>query len=213
VTGLALRERLVDRAGNVGCSLPSAVLDQLCAYFELLKLWNRRLSLTALPIEENGAEAIDRLLLEPALAARYIPSTARTLVDIGSGGGSPALPLKIIRPDVSLMLIESREKKSAFLREVVRQLGIQGASVETARYEEVLGRPAMAAEADVVSLRAVKVGASDLIQLGQLLRRDGILMLFSAQASLLAPGTALQPIGSHALLPDQPARLEILQKT
>ena len=211
MTALSLRERLASRASELGCTLPPADIGALCAYFELLKVWNRRLSLTALPVEDNGIEAIDRLLLEPALAIRHIPSSARTLIDIGSGGGSPALPLKILRPELSLMMVESREKKGAFLREVIRQLGIRGASVETARYEDLLESAAVAARTDIVSLRAVKTDASALAQLGRLLWPSGLLLLFLAQESAAEP-QGLKRIAFHTLLPDRGTSLEIFQR-
>lgn len=212
MSNLSLREQLVARAREIAYPLPESALDQLSAYFELLKLWNRRLALTALPVEDNGVEALDRLLLEPAAAARFIPTSAKSLVDIGSGGGSPALPLKIIRPDVSLAMVESREKKSAFLREAIRHLGIQGATVDTARYEDLLKRPEMVGSADVATLRAVKVEAADLRLLAGFLRRDGLLMIFSTDEFQLGGGEFFEALGTHPLLPDRGSYLTILRR-
>ena len=92
------------------------------AYFELLRKWNRKVSLTALPVEDAGDEAIDRLLIEPVLATKYLPKSDATALDIGSGGGSPAIPMKLAAPGISLRMVESKTRKAAFLREVVRTL-------------------------------------------------------------------------------------------
>ena len=75
---------------------------------------------------------------------------ASTLIDIGSGAGFPALSLKVLAPHLQMTLIESQQKKVAFLREVVRELGMQHVSVLNARAEE------QQIEADVVTLRAVE---------------------------------------------------------
>ncbi len=62
-------------------------------------------------------------------------------MDVGSGGGSPAIPLKLAVPRLRLTMVEAKARKSAFLREAVRHLGLEQRSVETARYEELLARP------------------------------------------------------------------------
>ena len=90
---MPIREKLAKRASKAGLSLSEGVIDGLNAYFELLRKWNRKVSLTALPVEEGGDEAIDRLLVEPVMAAKYLPRPDSTVLDIGSGGGSPAIPM------------------------------------------------------------------------------------------------------------------------
>ena len=89
---MPIREKVSRRASKAGLSLPGDVLDGQYAYFELLRKWNRKVSLTALPVEDAGDEAIDRLLIEPVLATKYLPKTDVTALDIGSGSGSPAIP-------------------------------------------------------------------------------------------------------------------------
>ena len=77
------------------------------------------------------------------------------MVDIGSGGGSPALPIKIAAPWLQLVLVEVKTRKSAFLREAIRHLGLADVDVETTRVEALSAR-AIIASADVVSVRAVQ---------------------------------------------------------
>ena len=205
-----LRERLIAHAREAACVLPASVVDQLCAYFEILRLWNRRLSLTALPVEEYGEEAVDRMLLEPAIAASFLPTQTQWLIDLGSGGGSPAIPLKLMRPDISLTMVESREKKSAFLREAVRQLGLQATHVEAARYEDLRSVEAFAAKADAVSLRAVRIESASLALISGFLRPGGALLLFAASTG--ATGKGFEKVGNHVLLPWLGSHLEVLRR-
>jgi len=135
--------------------LPESI-DQLCDYFGLLAKWNERLNLTALTIDPPTDEAIDRLLVEPAAAVQAVDPTAVNLIDLGSGGGSPAIPLKIVVPRLKLVMVEAKARKSAFLRDAIRQLGLLEASVENARFEELLTRQDLHEASDIVSVRAVR---------------------------------------------------------
>lgn len=123
------RKRVERRLARVGERLTATQLDQLVDYLLLLERWNQRMNLTAL---DDPDAAVDRLIVEPLLAVGAIDSHARVLVDVGSGGGSPAVPLKVGRPDLALTMIEVKARKSVFLREVVRHLGLVDCDVETA---------------------------------------------------------------------------------
>ena len=118
---LDVRSRLVRRAGKSNIFIGDPLADQLAAYYELLARWNRKINLTSL---ENLDEAIDRLLLEPLVASRYLPASANRLMDVGSGGGSPAIPFKLAVPRLRLTMVEAKARKSAFLREAVRHLSL-----------------------------------------------------------------------------------------
>lgn len=173
------RSRLQRRAAKAKVLLPGDLPDRLAAYYELLARWNRKINLTAL---ENVDDAIDRLLLEPVVAARYLPSPAARVLDVGSGGGSPAIPLKLAASDISMRMVESKARKSAFLREAVRQLGLTETRVETARYEELLAVPELHEAADVLTLRAVRVEPRVLTTLQAFLGVGGSMLLFRGQA-------------------------------
>jgi 16S rRNA (guanine527-N7)-methyltransferase len=140
------------------------------------------MNLTAL---DDPDAAVDRLIVEPVLAASAIADEARVLVDIGSGGGSPAIPLKIARPELALTMVEVKTRKSVFLREVVRQLQLTKCSVETARFEQVLARPVLLNAVDVVSIRAVKVDVEQLRLFGGVLRPHGQQLWFLGGAQHL----------------------------
>ena len=80
---MPIREKLAKRASKAGLALSLPVSDGLLAYFELLRKWNRKVSLTSLPVEEAGEEAIDRILVEPVLAARFVPASTSMVLDVG----------------------------------------------------------------------------------------------------------------------------------
>ena len=147
--------RIEARLEAAGVTVPDGVVARAAAYHELLFRWNRTVNLTAL---RDNDEGIDRLIVEPLAAAKGLVGKD-VLVDVGSGGGSPAIPMKLAVPDVALTMIEVRAKKGAFLREVVRVLGLRGTQVEVCRTEE-WARPGRVAADGVVSLRAVRLDAT-----------------------------------------------------
>ena len=121
------RERLKRRAKAVDLSIDVALAEQLEGYYQLLAKWNAKINLTSFRLTSSGEDdAIDRLLIEPVVAARYVPESARTLLDVGSGGGSPAIPLKLANPKLQLRMVEIKTRKAVFLREAIRTLGLRG---------------------------------------------------------------------------------------
>jgi 16S rRNA (guanine527-N7)-methyltransferase len=205
------RTRLAGRAKKAGVFLPDGLAEQLSCYYELLSRWNKKMNLTAL---DKPDEAIDRLLLEPIVAARHLPPALVSLMDIGSGGGSPAIPLKLASPVVSLTMVEAKARKSAFLREAVRTLRLERTSVETARYEELLARPELHETFDVLSLRAVRVEIRTLFTLQAFVKRGGLLFLFRGPSGPDAPEVVppLRWVGTFPLVETLQSRVTLLQK-
>ena len=205
-----LRTRLQKRAAKAGVFLSTDLTEQLAAYYELLERWNLKINLTAI-IDID--EAIDRLLLEPVAAAKYLPLSGAFL-DVGSGGGSPAIPLHLAVPNLPLTMVEVKARKAAFLREAIRALGI-AAHVETARYEELLARPELHEAFSAVSVRAVRIEARVLKTLQAFLGPAGALLLFRGPAGpdhphLLVP--SLEWMGTYPLLESLQSRLSLLRK-
>lgn len=183
--------RLIRRATRAGLFLPDDLTQQLATFYALLSRWNQKINLTAL---QNPDEAIDRLILEPLIAARYVPATARRLMDVGSGGGSPAIPLKLAVPRLALTMVEVKARKSAFLREAVRQLELADTEVETARIEELLPKPGLHEAFDILSMRAVRVEARTLLTLQAFLKTHGQLFLFRGPHGPATPQTIVPPL-------------------
>jgi 16S rRNA (guanine527-N7)-methyltransferase len=170
--------RLRARAKLLGISLPADLEAPLTAYFDLLFRWNAKINLTAL-IEPDAA--VDRLLLEPLAAARELPKGA-DLLDLGSGGGSPAIPLALALVSSRLVMVESKTRKAAFLREAARTVALR-ASVENARFEEVAERGVYAGQLSLVTIRAVRVDRPTLMTAKSFLKPGGTIALFSPVAA------------------------------
>lgn len=195
----------------MGVFLPESLTDHLASYYELLARWNRKINLTAL---DNPDEAIDRLLLEPILAARHLPTGDVNIMDIGSGGGSPAIPLKLAAPSSMLTMVEVKARKSAFLREAVRTLGLDKTSVETSRYEELLARPDLHEAFGLLSLRAIRVEVRTLLTLQAFIQPGGLIFLFRGPSGPDAPDVVppLRWTGTFPLVESMQSRLTILKK-
>lgn len=178
------RRILRERASISEVSLDEPVEEKLAAYFRLLAHWNTRINLTSLPLEPPTPQAIDRLFIEPLMAASLVKSNVSLWFDLGSGGGSPAIPLQVVHPARRLVMVESRDRKAAFLREVVRELPVLGAEVEVSRIESVAGEPRNAGTADLVTVRAVRMEPSLIGWIQTLLRFGGQAILFGAETSV-----------------------------
>ena len=204
MTSLEFRDRLARRARRAKAPLTIPMLDPLEAYLRLLTQWNAKINLTSLPLDPPTDETFDRLLVEPIAASKRVEDTSAKWMDLGSGGGSPAVPLKIARPSVSLTMVESRERKSAFLREAVRVLELADALVVTARFEELATNPHFRSGYDLLTVRAVKADAELYRTAAELLHPGGKLLMFRP-AHTASP----DPDGFHQIetvrLIDEPA--------
>jgi 16S rRNA (guanine527-N7)-methyltransferase len=204
------RRRIQRRATKANVEVDPAALDGLVAYFDLLVTWNRRMNLTSLT---DADAAVDRLLIEPLVAARWIPVEAMRLLDVGSGGGSPAIPLKLAVPRLAVWMVESKVRKSAFLREVTRQLALGDVVVETSRFEELLVHPHLVEAMDVVSMRAVRLDPEILRHVASFVRADGLFFYFTTDhGQLPASLFPFRPESSDPLVEALRSRLLRLRK-
>jgi 16S rRNA (guanine527-N7)-methyltransferase len=186
---------LRQRAELAGVAFGEEVAQKLESYFTLLARWNRTINLTSLPLEPPTAAAIDRLLIEPLTAIPLLSASADVWFDLGSGGGSPAIPMQIARAR-HLRMVESKERKAAFLREAIRELELSGAEVLATRIEALVEDAGNRATADLVTVRAVRLSAPLFSQLDSLLRPGGQAALFgTTQQTLDLPrGLEIQQI-------------------
>jgi len=214
VTTREFHDRVTRRAKRVGVSVSAELASRLEIYYRLLATWNTKINLTGLELTDPSPETLDRLLIEPLVAARHIPTGTTRMIDVGSGGGSPAIPLALAVPSVRLLMVESKTRKSVFLREAVRALALEGADVATSRFEELLTRPDLHETHDLLTVRAVRVEARVLMNLQALVRPGGQLFLFRG-ATGGHPETVHPPLAWKATFPlIEPlrSRLVILEK-
>ena len=205
---LAARLRL--RAERAGLELQPALVDRLCAYIELLQQWNARMNLTAL---DDGDHGLDRLVVESLAAARHICRRPLKVIDIGSGGGSPAIPLRLALGGGSLLMVEARLRKAAFLREAVHRLELEDTAVETGRFEDLTTQRPLQGAFDLLTLRGVRTGSRELQQLQTFVRDGGELFLFRGAGDLPADIPApLERRGTFPLVESLGSRLLVLRK-
>ncbi len=196
-----LLARIHRRAVRCGVTVSRDLADGLAAYLSLLARWNLKINLTGLTVDPPDDEAVDRLLMEPVAAAKFLKPDDRVVIDIGSGGGSPAIPLWLTQSSMRLVMIESKVRKSAFLREVVRQLDMADVEVENRRFEELLSRPSMHSCADLITLRAVRVERGVFRAAHAFAKPGGRLWLFRAATSSRSD---VEPIPELRLLSVEP---------
>jgi 16S rRNA (guanine527-N7)-methyltransferase len=176
VTPGEFADKLKARALSCGCALNPALVDPLHAYYEVLSAWNQKINLTAVNLLDLPPDAVDRLFIEPIAAAQIVPD-GQQVIDIGSGGGSPAIPFALASRSTALTMIESRTRKSTFLREAARAVQIN-ATVITSRFEVASQRHDLQGAFDTLTMRAVRIDEGTLPELAQLIRPNGALLLF-----------------------------------
>lgn len=209
------QDRLARRARRASVTVSSSLATRLEIYFKLLTSWNEKMNLTGLDLSEQGPAAIDRLLVEPLVAAKHATQPVGKMIDIGSGGGSPAIPLALALPTSNLLLVEAKTRKSVFLREALRALEMTNAEVATSRFEELLARPPLHDAHDLLTLRAVRVEGGVLMNLQAFVKPGGELFLFRAASGAGSPGALMPPLSWKAtfpLLESQGSRLVVLSK-
>jgi len=151
-------------------SLSGLQLDQLESHYSLLLKWNERLNLTRIT---SLTESVQFHYCESLFLARFLPPGRHRIVDIGSGGGFPGIPVAIFRPECEVTLVESHQRKSVFLREASRMLS--NVRVEAKRAEDVEERfdwvisravaPSNVLGLEVAPALALLIGVEDALKL------------------------------------------------
>jgi 16S rRNA (guanine527-N7)-methyltransferase len=157
-------------------ALPAHAHDQLIAYVALLAKWNRSYNLTAIrePQAMVSQHLLDSLSVLPHLP---VAEDGVRLADVGTGAGLPGIPLALARPRWSVALIESNQKKAAFLRQATIELGIKNIEVHEGRVEA--WRPATLFS--VVISRAFAELAAFVASCQHLVAPSGMLAAMKAQ--------------------------------
>ena len=167
----------------------SAPGQQLIRYLELLEKWNRRVNLTASTVWP----AIEPLFAEAIWASGLYPGEAGNHLDIGSGSGFPAIPMKILHREMRLKLLESRAKRAAFLETVVDELRLPGVEVICRRLEEYL-ETAELPRIDHVSWKGVKLSRHALRSLVSAAHRDTQFWIFQGREAPVEDPEQLQTL-------------------
>ena len=99
--------------------LSASQLNHLENHYELLRIWNEKVNLTGI---SSVQEMVQFHYCESLFLGRWLPAGEQRVVDVGSGAGFPGIPVAILRPELSVDLVESQQKKAVFLREATRGL-------------------------------------------------------------------------------------------
>jgi len=124
---------IIDGAGEFGLAISSQQIQQLTLHTKELLFWNRKTNLTAITAPYEVAV---KHILDSLACTAFLPATG-TLLDIGSGGGFPAIPLKIVCPSLSLWMIDASRKKANFLKHIIRTLTLDDSQAHHLRAEDM----------------------------------------------------------------------------
>jgi 16S rRNA (guanine527-N7)-methyltransferase len=162
------KQLLKQGAKDLGTSLSDYQLNQFMAYASLLVKWNRHINLTGI---RSFCEILIKHFLDSLTPLPYLPEKAN-LLDLGTGAGFPGLPIKIVRPDQAISLIEASAKKISFLKETVRHLNLGPVPI----YQTYLGKGSSFLETgsfEMIITRAVGKTMNIVMAADSLLRPGG----------------------------------------
>lgn len=130
-------------------NVSDAVFAQVETYHALLEKWNKAINIVS---PKSLPESWHRHFIDSAQVSQFIPEGTKIYADLGCGGGFPGLVVAMMRPELTVHLVESDERKGQFMRTVIREAGLKNVTVHTKRVEDVTGD----FTPDVVSARALK---------------------------------------------------------
>lgn len=126
------KEKLITSVDALGITLSEMQLKQFYTYMNLLIDWNKKINLTAI-VEPN--EIILKHFVDSLTILKYI-SGGTKIIDVGTGAGFPGIPLKIAKPSIEIVLLDSLQKRINFLEEVIKQLNIEKIKTIHSRVED-----------------------------------------------------------------------------
>lgn len=154
-----------------GLDPSDAQLELLERYAGLLREWNQRINLISRKDEENVWQS--HLLHSVSLLLRVTIADGSRILDLGTGGGLPGIPLKILRPDLTFTLLDSTKKKIDAVAAMIESLGLDGIAARWGRAEDVGKEVGQASHYDLIVARAV-ASLGDLIKWGRPFLKDPI---------------------------------------
>ncbi|MDO4287638.1 MAG: 16S rRNA (guanine(527)-N(7))-methyltransferase RsmG [Eubacterium sp.] len=145
-------EKLISAGAQCGIRITEAQSAKMIAYMEALLDANSRVNVTRITDED---EFIEKHLIDSLTALKYIADDAQTILDVGTGGGFPGVPLAIMRPQAQVTLMDATGKKLRVIEEICRDIGVDNVAVLHGRAEEFGKSPEYREVYDCVVSRAV----------------------------------------------------------
>jgi 16S rRNA (guanine527-N7)-methyltransferase len=167
----------------LGRALESHELESFAGYLRLLQKWQRVHRLVG---STEPEWVVENLFLDSLLFLRVLPAEATSAADIGSGAGFPGIPVRIVRPDMQVTLIESRGRRASFLSEAVRDLGLTGVRVLGGRAESFVDEAA--SSFDVAVMRCAGDPEALLSIVSRLVVPGGLIILSGPPSPGVLPG-------------------------
>lgn len=171
-------------------------MDRFAAHTVELMQWNKKMNLTAIC---NPLEIAVKHVLDSIVPSRMIPSGKKKLLDIGSGGGFPGIPLKILIPSLSVTLIDASRKKISFLKHVIRTLKLEKIDAVHIRAEDMAGTAGVEKKFDIIISRALTSLASFVAMALPLLSENGMIIALKGNVEGAEIKTVRSLIKSHAM--------------
>lgn len=160
---------LLKGISEIGITTMPEQVSSFMGYLSLIKKWQKAYSLTSLRTDED---IIIKHFMDSCLYLKALREGSLSLADIGSGAGFPGIPIKIIRPELDVYLIEPSRKKTAFLRHTIRALGLKGISVIEQRVEDIKDR-----QFDIAVTRALWSIKEFIAKVSPVVKKDGLLIM------------------------------------
>lgn len=199
---------LREKAEKSGITLTEEQIEKLRIYYELLVEWNEKMNLTALTEPDDVAlkHFCDSILLLSYADVKE----GSSLIDVGTGAGFPSVPIKIVRPDIKLCLLDSLNKRLVFLQEVVDKLGLENVKIVHARAEDGARKADLREKFDYSTSRAVaqlnvlseyclpyvKVGGSFLAMKGKYSEEE----IDNAKSAIKTLGGKIEKVDTYNLI-------------
>jgi 16S rRNA (guanine527-N7)-methyltransferase len=199
-------------AEALGLSVNERQFQRICEFYTCLLEKNEVMNLTR--ITDWGA-FLTRHILESLLYSLFIPQDAKVL-DVGSGGGFPLIPLAIYRPDLKLFSIEVVKKKALYLDETLQALGITGVKVLSERAEDLGHKPHLRGAFDVVTSRAVASLPVLVEYCLPFVKREGVMLALKGpkwEEEMLKAENAIERLGGEFVDVFIPEGVEALEQT
>ncbi|NTW65133.1 MAG: 16S rRNA (guanine(527)-N(7))-methyltransferase RsmG [Nitrospirae bacterium] len=185
---MTLRRTLIDGAAAFGLGLTDEQADACMVYLVELEKWYRKFNLTA--IRDEREIIIKHFIDSFSYLRGFNPGPGMALLDMGSGAGFPALPIKIAAPALLVIMVESVRKKGTFLRHIIRTLRLEGVEVLDARTGELL--PEHQARYNVVTARAFADMGTALKEGSLFLKPGGLMILSRGPAETVSDDTVAE---------------------
>lgn len=177
------RNLLRREAAACDIDLTDKSLALLGTFASEMVVWNQKVNLTAIT---DPVEVIEKHILDSLMPALHLRDTASVL-DIGTGGGLPGIPLKIFMPTLKMTMIDGSRKKISFVKYIIRQLGIVAAEAKHIRAEELASMAAYQQVYDVVICRAVTSIEKFMVLGTPFLNKGGVMIAMKGPESSQEP--------------------------